>query len=162
LNLDVDSSKFPFSNNYFDLVVSIWGVEHFKTTNFLGELKRCLKPGGYFIFITPNIFSPIFLANKLLPFSTLNFLRKNIFKIQGNDPAYYKFNNYFTIKNKSNIHGLKIEKLFFIGPANIVYYYPQNRIIQKGIFLVEHSITNRFMFWLKPTIVGVLKKSVNS
>lgn len=47
----------PFKNNSFDLVTSLHVIEHIKheqVTTFISEILRVLKPGGFFIIITPN------------------------------------------------------------------------------------------------------------
>lgn len=49
------AEKMPFDNNFFDLVFSIEVVEHLKDPKIMfNEVARVLKPGGIFIFQTPN------------------------------------------------------------------------------------------------------------
>src|SRR5262245_52737238 len=47
--------KLPFTTESFDVVVSVWVLEHLADplATFL-EVRRVLKPGGHFIFLTPN------------------------------------------------------------------------------------------------------------
>ena len=53
--VDLEIEKLPFSGESFDLVVSIEVIEHlWNTEQYLSEIKRVLKPGGYFICTTPN------------------------------------------------------------------------------------------------------------
>jgi len=49
------AENLPFNDNFFDLVFSIEVVEHVQNPKkMFKEIQRVLKPGGYFIFQTPN------------------------------------------------------------------------------------------------------------
>lgn len=51
-----DACNLPCNSSTFDYVISQHVIEHIEdTSNFLEEIKRVLKPGGYFIFCTPNL-----------------------------------------------------------------------------------------------------------
>ena len=53
--IDFNNDKFPFPDNSFDLVVSLAVIEHIKNTeNFLSEINRILKKGGFVFLSTPN------------------------------------------------------------------------------------------------------------
>lgn len=55
LNLDA-SKNLPFKNNYFDCVTCFEVIEHIKNDkNMIKEVKRILKPYGYFILSTPYL-----------------------------------------------------------------------------------------------------------
>lgn len=42
-----ENPEFPFNDNFFDLVVSIWGLHHWASKeSVFGEIKRVLKPTG--------------------------------------------------------------------------------------------------------------------
>ncbi len=52
-----DSTKLPFRNNSFDVIVSFEVIEHIQNyRKYLQEVFRVLKNRGYFIFSTPNRF----------------------------------------------------------------------------------------------------------
>ena len=47
----VDATKLPFQDNDFDIVLSFGVMHHISNwLNALGEIRRVLKPGGYFIY----------------------------------------------------------------------------------------------------------------
>lgn len=47
--------KWPYVDNYFDAVVAYSVIEYLKhPLNMIRETYRCLKPGGVFMFSTPN------------------------------------------------------------------------------------------------------------
>lgn len=51
----MDCTKMSFENNSFDSVVSFEVIEHIQSPrDYLKEIRRVLKKGGYFILSTPN------------------------------------------------------------------------------------------------------------
>jgi len=65
------SERLPFENAAFDLVLALWLLEHLpRPQQTLIEIARVLRPGGYFLFLTPNALHPLIVANRgsqLLP-----------------------------------------------------------------------------------------------
>src|SRR5437899_3476938 len=56
----------PFVDGSFDLVVCLWVLEHLSDpAATLGQVRRVLKPGGHFVFLTPNMRNPLMLANRI-------------------------------------------------------------------------------------------------
>lgn len=56
--IDVNFEKFPFPDNFFDIVIASEILEHcIVPEHLLSETNRILKPGGYFILTTPNLAS---------------------------------------------------------------------------------------------------------
>ncbi len=56
-------TELPFDNNCFDVVISYETIEHLENpSEYLSEIKRVLKPKGYFLLSTPNknVTSPFF------------------------------------------------------------------------------------------------------
>lgn len=50
--------KWPFANNFFDVVISNQVIEHLvDLDHFIKEIKRVLKPGGYCVISTENLAS---------------------------------------------------------------------------------------------------------
>jgi len=53
--VNLEYEKIPLEDNSFDLVVSLEVIEHlWNTDNYLKEINRLLKPGGYALFTTMN------------------------------------------------------------------------------------------------------------
>jgi 2-polyprenyl-3-methyl-5-hydroxy-6-metoxy-1,4-benzoquinol methylase len=51
----IDGVTLPFNDQEFDLVVSFQVIEHIiDYSNYLGPIKRVLKPDGFVLFSTPN------------------------------------------------------------------------------------------------------------
>jgi SAM-dependent methyltransferase len=56
----------PFGDETFDIVVSVWVLEHLAApAGVFAEAARVLKRGGHFIFLTPNALNPLILGNRL-------------------------------------------------------------------------------------------------
>lgn len=56
----------PFVDESLDLIVCLWVVEHLKDPGkVLREVRRVLKPGGHFVFLTPNLRHPMMVMNRI-------------------------------------------------------------------------------------------------
>lgn len=56
----------PFAGASFDLVLGLWLLEHLeRPSEALLEIRRVLRPGGRFLFLTPNVRHPLLWANRL-------------------------------------------------------------------------------------------------
>lgn len=54
----------------FDLVISRWTAEHVtRGQSFHGQIHRLLRPGGTAVHLFPTLYSPVFVANRVLPHS---------------------------------------------------------------------------------------------
>src|ERR1700736_5075046 len=58
--------QLPFAGDSFDLVVCIWVLEHLRSpASVLCEARRVLRPGGHFVFLTPNLRNPLLAFSRL-------------------------------------------------------------------------------------------------
>jgi SAM-dependent methyltransferase len=58
--------RLPFAGESFDLILSLWVLEHLKEPlTVLNEVRRVLRPGGHFVFLTPNVRNPLLLLNRI-------------------------------------------------------------------------------------------------
>lgn len=59
------SDQIPFAAGSFDVVFASWLLEHLERPSLtFNEIGRVLKPGGVFVFITPNGRHPLALLNR--------------------------------------------------------------------------------------------------
>lgn len=89
------NGKFDFADNFFDVVHANQVIEHlYNSDNFLSEIHRILKPGGYAVISTENASSWCNLFAGLMGwqiFSLTNFSNKK--KGIGNPLALHKDSN---------------------------------------------------------------------
>jgi ubiquinone/menaquinone biosynthesis C-methylase UbiE len=58
--------ELPFAAQSFDLIVCLWVLEHVESPEaVLCEVQRVLRPGGHFVFLTPNLRHPLLLLNRV-------------------------------------------------------------------------------------------------
>lgn len=61
------SNHLPFAARSFDIIFASWLLEHLvRPEDDVAEISRVLRPGGAFIFITPNARHPLATLNRLL------------------------------------------------------------------------------------------------
>jgi len=63
-----DLEHIPFAGDTFSLVMNSWVLEHLQQPEqVFAEIARVLKPGGHFLFITPNFYNYLIQARRLVP-----------------------------------------------------------------------------------------------
>ena len=87
----------PFAENSVDLIFSTWVLEHVDNPEeFMHEIGRVLKPGGWFCAISPNRWGYVGMAVTMIPNSLhvalLRFLRPDV-KSGDVFPTRYKMNS---------------------------------------------------------------------
>lgn len=154
-----DASNLPFKSNSFDIVISLWVLEHLKNPpKAISEIYRVLKPTGIFMFVTPNAnFLPLKIIH-LTSFSKLNvFLNQLLYGRKEQDifTTYYKANTLSTIKNLiSNKFEVKVLKL---------NYDPSYTSFDLFSFKLSNFLHHRLSFFkitfTYPHIIGILRKN---
>jgi SAM-dependent methyltransferase len=91
------SDTLPFQEACFDMVLASWLLEHLaEPGKVMGEIGRVLRPGGVFVFITPNLRHPLIGLNNLINrFSNLQSKLVDLFYGRPSAdtfPAYYRAN----------------------------------------------------------------------
>lgn len=93
-----DGRRFPFGDGFFDAAYSDFVMEHIeRPEEFLREVRRVLKPGGSFLFRTPNRYHYVPVLSRLVPERWKEGVanRSRGFKRGENKiyTAYYRFNS---------------------------------------------------------------------
>lgn len=102
-----DAENLPFEDNYFDIVFSDNVLEHLDNPfEVFNEVYRVLKPGGYFLFKTPNKYHYMPVISRCTP----HIFHRFINKLRGREevdtfPTYYKANSLKDIKTLFDMAG---------------------------------------------------------
>jgi SAM-dependent methyltransferase len=136
----------PFSDNTLDLITCRMVVEHLDhPAEAFAEIARCLRPGGAFIVITPNLLNyAIFgnaLATKVMP-EKVRLRIVHAFDSRANEdifPVCYKANTMPRLLELLNFSGLQVHKA--IG------------LRQQGPYWRKHPSFERVLMWLTPIYV---------
>ena len=106
----------PFIDESFDLVVSIWVLEHLRDPEtVLREVRRVLKPGGHFVFLTPNLKHPLLRMN-LIGRALPQLQRKLVPRLYGRAeadtfPVQYRANTVAVLKSLAAHADLEVTEL---------------------------------------------------
>ncbi len=146
IHLQVQAAEtLPYDDDSFDIVLSFDLFEHVAATDrHLSEVGRVLRPGGYYLFQTPNKFSNVIyetLWTKSLQWRRYHpslhspgQLRRRLTK-HGFESRFVKMNpvNEFTLK--------KLKKL---GPLGYVFKKVNFRklplVLQTNLYVIAHKI----------------------
>jgi SAM-dependent methyltransferase len=148
----------PFRDETFDLITANMVIEHIQQPEeFLADMRRVLRPGGRFLFHTPNIlFWMTFLAY-LTPDSIKKPIIWKLERRHADDvfPTHYTLNTPWRIEKLATKSGFQVEELIMAGSNRILERLGPigwvECFVQKGIgtFLGGRLNTN---------IIAVLKR----
>jgi SAM-dependent methyltransferase len=97
---DADLNRLPFPDSSFDVVMSSWVLEHLQQPEVVfREIARVLRPGGHFLFITPNAYNYLIWARRLVPNNISTPLVDRIYG-RGED---YIFSTYYRANTRRSI-----------------------------------------------------------
>lgn len=135
----------PLPAESVEIVISAWVLEHLANpTMVFGEVGRILKPGGVFIFLTPNRHSPITMLNRLLkPFQQILVPRLYGRAEADTFPVVYRANTPQAIQQFAQTNHMRLE---------------QCDVIADPTYLAFHEVFFRWSVWLSrilPASTGV-------
>lgn len=158
--LQSDLSEIGVGDNTLDMVISRSVLEHVQyPAGTFREINRILKPGGYFIFLTPNLYDYASIISKIIP----NRFHSSLVKMtEGRDeddtfPTYYKANTRKDIQRLASNTGFEIKMIQFIGQ------YPAYLLFNPFLFLMGTAydkLVCRFnaLSFLRGWILATFKK----
>jgi SAM-dependent methyltransferase len=154
-----DIQQLPFPENSFTLVTARSVVEHIEApSTFLVEVCRVLKPGGRFLFATPNYLYYQFLAASVTP-ETVK--RRLICFLEGRaDQDIFKA--YYRMNTRSAIAKLAYQAAVDVELLKTIECPPELSRLGYPVLIVEKAITVALRCnWLRSfraVIVAVLRK----
>lgn len=125
--LQAGGEKLPFANATFDMVVSVWVIEHlYRPEKVFAEVARVLKPLGHFIFLTPNALNPLVVSNRVGQIAP--WLQKqlvaNVYGRDGSDvfAVRYRANTSWKIKRLASANRFAVAELKVIADPSYVAF----------------------------------------
>lgn len=153
----------PFRGETFDLVTANMVVEHIDSPSVvLNEVLRVLRPGGLFLFHTPNLQSPLIRLSHVFPYSIKRALVPLIEGGRGSDdvfPTRYRLNTQKAIETEAKRAGFEIQSV------NPVFTSPFFQML--GPLVVFELLTilmfrgQRFANF-RPDLISILRKPAAS
>jgi ubiquinone/menaquinone biosynthesis C-methylase UbiE len=148
----------PFQHESFDLVTAQMVIEHLQQPmGLLREVRRVLRDGGKFIFLTPNyrnyqVFSASLLPDKLKKRIVGYFEWREETDIF---PTYYRMNTAKSVRSFAENSGFSVEKISMVHSSFEFTRFPPLHWVEKAL----HQIldTNAFANY-RADILAVLVK----
>jgi SAM-dependent methyltransferase len=123
------SAFLPLLRHTIDLAFASWLLEHLpQPGRDFAELARVLRPGGAFVFVTPNRRHPLALLNRLLGRAGQGqrWLVSRLYGRPGGDtfPAYYRANSPATIAALAAANGMRVARLETVEDPTYLAFTP--------------------------------------
>ncbi|HYY55746.1 MAG TPA: methyltransferase domain-containing protein [Pyrinomonadaceae bacterium] len=152
-------ARLPFPSSSFDVCFSDFVFEHVeRPRKIVTEIHRILKPGGWLIFRTPNVWHYVPIASILMPDTLRSSVLQRIGrKEEDSYPTLYRFNSKRRIVHILKECGFEIEDMKCIeGPPDYLATFP--RLYYLGV-LYERvaNYSERFSF-MRGNILVVARK----
>jgi len=147
----------PFADHSFDMVVAYLMIEHLAEPPVaFREYARVLKPGGYFVFKTPAVYTPLFILAKLLPVSWHRTLKARVGVAEEDVfPTYYRANTVGILKRDLAAAGLRQH---WLDTVDQTYAYMSHTRWSYALGLLYSRLTKlRPLAWLRNQIVGIYR-----
>jgi ubiquinone/menaquinone biosynthesis C-methylase UbiE len=153
-----DLHHLPLKENSFDLVTANVVLEHIADPSLLlAEIRRVLRPGGLFLFHTPNLLSYGTLLALLMPQRLKNELALFLQGRKGEDvyPTFYRINTRRRIEDLARRSGFSVTELRMVETSAQTYMLGPLVVIE--LFLI------RAMRWsvcenYRTNIIAILMK----
>jgi SAM-dependent methyltransferase len=148
----------PFSSASFDVVTCNWVVEHLEVPqNVLAEVKRVLRPGGRFLFHTPNRNAPSLRVAAHTPERLKAPLIWMLERRRPEDvfPTFYRMNTEADIRRLAADAGFEVERLEQLSSAAVTAILGPLAIPELLFLRILQSERRR---GLRSSILAILKK----
>jgi SAM-dependent methyltransferase len=150
------SDGLPFATASFDLIFASWVLEHLADpAPTFAEMGRVLKPGGAFVFITPNGRHPLTLLNRGLGrFSRIQgYVVERFYGRAPTDtfPTFYRANSATTIQKLCQQNKLVLETLHAISDPTYLAF-------NQSLFRLMCQIEDKLPASRKLHLVGLARK----
>ncbi len=140
--LQAGGERLPFADAAFDLVVSVWVIEHLESPEkVFAEVARVTRLGGHFIFLTPNALNPLILGNRVGQVAPWlqHQLVSNIYGREKGDTfaVRYRANTTARLRSVARETGFRVSELRVIADPTYVAF---NALIFRAAMLGERVL----------------------
>jgi len=152
------ADSLPFSKASFDLVLCSWVIEHLACPEVaFSEVARVLRPGGHFVFLTPNALNYVVLVNRLIPTWVQRHLVPRVYARAEADtfPVVYRANTRRKLDALLRQVGLRCEAFRLVGDPS---YIALHKILFWVGVLLERLTDGRLLRGTKVHLVGCYVK----
>jgi SAM-dependent methyltransferase len=147
----------PFADRSFDIICCRSVLEHVKDPELLfREISRCLRPGGTFIFLTPNRWDYVSLLARMIPNRWHPAIVQWLTGRASEDvfPTYYRANDVTTLRGLTARTGLKLQS---ISPLRQHPHYLGRFEWAYRVGIVLEAV-QRSLPALRPWLLGVARR----
>ena len=154
-----DAENIPYSDSKFDVVYSLWVLEHLRNpSKFFEEAYRVLKPGGVLILWAPSVLNPTGFFIKLVS----NHYKTKILSIFSRKPieevsdmeCFYRANYVRAIDNLTN---KKFDRIF-LERYDTPSYFSKSRFFTYLWYIRYRLTNNKYLEFFKPSFYVEYKK----
>lgn len=158
LKARADIERLPFANDSFDLATANMVVEHLEDPDAqFREIWRVLRPGGSFLFHTPNAFSYTTVLARMIPDAPKSRLANLLDGRPGGDvwKTYYRVNSERKIRWLASTTGFDVSEVRFIASsAELAVIPPLAALELVWLRMLMTKTLRRF----RPNIIVLLRK----
>jgi ubiquinone/menaquinone biosynthesis C-methylase UbiE len=147
-------AELPLAAACFDLAISSWVIEHLQEPQMaFVEIARVLRPGGHFVFLTPNAWNYVVLVNRLTPSWLQRCLVPRMYGRREKDtfPVVYRANTHHKLDQALTFAGLQCEEFYHVGDPS---YIAANDFLFKLGMCLERLTDHPLLRSLKVHLVG--------
>jgi SAM-dependent methyltransferase len=158
----LETDVYPFADACFDACVSNYVLEHIANPrSHLSEVRRILRPGGVYLFRTPNRHHYVALVSRWTPHwihtASANRLRRLPEEAPDPYPTYYRLNSRHAIRKAAARSGLDVRELRMVEKEPS--YGMASRLMFVTFMLYERLVNSSALFAvLRANVFGLLQR----
>lgn len=152
------ATELPFADSLFGMVTANMVVEHLDNPQVqFREVNRVLKPGGFFIFHTPNEYGHFSMMRKMVPAFAVKKLSKMLDGRDAEDvfEVHYKANNHQAIENLAAETGFQTEEIKMVSSDAVFAVVPPLAVME---LIWIKILKAESLKSLRTNIIAVLRK----
>lgn len=159
----LEDGRIPYPADYFDSVVSSYVLEHLDDpVAVFKEVRRVLRPGGFFILRTPNKYHYVPVLAQITPHRFHKYINTKRGRAEHDTfPTFYRANTARRLRQLAGQTGFSIESLrFFDGRPEYLRFNALTYTI--GLAYERLASSTEALKWMRPLIICALRKLVPS